>query len=103
MRKSKLLFATKNEIKNSLPFRFGNPYIYQPLNWDHPYETSILLLLSAVAIIVLHILMFCLYRLRVFLHKKVISPKVGNRIPDSSHGQDNLAFANIQSVQNDKN
>uniref|UniRef100_A0A336MIU4 CSON012951 protein n=1 Tax=Culicoides sonorensis TaxID=179676 RepID=A0A336MIU4_CULSO len=73
----------------------GNKWIYEVLDWSKPGVVMIVVAGIIVVILILHTIMFWIYRLRVYLYKKFF---VKNEIITDKNGQTNDAF-NSDSTQ----
>lgn len=51
----------------------GKPYVYKILHWAHPGKALGALIGALVSAVIVEILLFFIYKLRVFIHTKTLA------------------------------
>lgn len=57
-------------------FRKGNHFIYPVLDWSKPGKSMVTVFGTLILAIMVHIMLFWIYKLRVFIHRRFISTKL---------------------------
>lgn len=66
-----ILFKIVSKIGKSLFFRHGIHFVYPVLNWATPKKALTTVATINLLFIVVHVVHFCIYKLRVFIQRKL--------------------------------
>ncbi|ENN76865.1 hypothetical protein YQE_06706, partial [Dendroctonus ponderosae] len=72
----------------------GSRYIYPILKWDQPGQTMGVCAGVMVLMIILHIVTFLVYKLRIKIHNRFFLPKIDPPLPEKDQNAGQHAYAN---------
>lgn len=81
-----------------LSYRFGNHYIYEPLNWEKPLTAAALLIVTTLFGLILQFLVFCGYQARIFMCKRLIWTEMTKAAVDFEQNGGKKLSADIETV-----
>lgn len=89
-------------------FRHGHPFIYNVLDWRKPEKASVTVFGTLMLAIIVHTLLFWIYKLRVYVQRKFFTTELilptktsKNRLNDSQGSQISMVFGAEEGCTNE--